>query len=440
MSKRELRRVEVLSRVASKELKLVDAATLMQLSYRQAKRIWQRYQKEGAEGLKHRSAGGESNRAKPQEHREQVLELVREKYSGTVKKRFGPQLASEHLESEDGMPVHPETLRRWMLEAGLWSRVRKGRKHRRWREPKEHFGELVQMDGSFHDWFEGRGPTGCLMNMVDDATAETLARLGGQETIWAAAGVLRRWIEQYGIPLTLYVDWKNVYVQEPTEKQQLRGDSAITQFGRMCGSLGIGIIAANSAQAKGRVERNHGTHQDRWVKKMRRKNIQSYAAANEYLEGEYLPDHNRRFARPAASPEDYHRSTPSRKELDEVFHLEESRVIGNDWVVRYQNRFLQVKRQARNYAPAKGKVVVCEWEDGRLEIRYRGQKVKCEEISRRPVAAAPKAKPRVARSQPSPPKSGHPWKQSYKQMKPRRDVQAPAEEGNLVRAAASASP
>ena len=440
MSKQELRRVEVLSRVASKDLKLVDAAQLIGVSYRQVKRIWQRYQKEGAEGLKHRSAGRESNRSKPKQLREQVLELVREKYSGTVKQRFGPTLAAEHLESDDGLQVHPETLRRWMLSAGLWSRVRKGRKHRRWREPKAHFGELVQMDGSFHDWLEGRGPTGCLMNMVDDATAETLARLGGQETIWAAAGVLRRWIEKYGIPLALYVDWKNVYVQEPTEKQQLRGESAVTQFGRMCDSLGIRIIAANSPQAKGRVERNHGTHQDRWVKKMRLKNIQSHAAANEYLEADYLPDHNRRFAREAASPENYHRSSPKKKELDEVFHLEASRVIDNHWVVRYDNRFLQVKRQARNYAPAKGKVVVCEWEDGRLEIRYRGQKVKWKEISGPPVTAAAKAKPRVAPHKPSPPKSDHPWKQLYQQMKPRRNVQVPAEGGNLVRAAASASP
>ncbi len=439
MSKRELRRVEVMSRVASKELKLVDAAKLMQLSYRQAKRIWQRYQGEGAEGLKHRSVGEESSRAKPKEFREQVLALVREKYSGTPKERFGPTLASEHLESEEGVQVHPETLRRWMLSAGLWSQVRKVRKHRSWREPKAHFGELVQMDGSFHDWLEKRGPTGCLMNLVDDATAETLGHLGAQETIWAAAGVLRRWIESYGVPLALYVDWKNVYVHEPTEGQLRRGETGVTQFGRMCERLGIRIIPANSPQAKGRVERNHGTHQDRLVKKMRLKGIQDYAAANQYLESEYLLEHNQRFARPAASEEDYHRSAPSRKELDEVFHLEASRVIGNDWVVRYQNRFLQVKRQARNYAPAKGKVVVCEWEDGRLEIRYRGKKVKWEEISGRPVVAAPKAKPRTERQQP-PPGFDHPWKQPYQQMRPRRSAQTPVEEGDLVRAAASATP
>jgi len=279
MSKRELRRVGVLARVASEKLKLVDAAKILSLSYRQVKRIWRRYEKEGAEGLKHRSAGRESNRAKPKRFRARVLALLRKKYSGAVGERFGPTLASEHLASEDQVEIHAETLRRWMLAEGLWSRARKRKEHRERREAKEHFGELVQMDGSFHKWFENRGPEGCLMKLVDDATASTLGRLGAQETIWAAAGVLRRWIEKYGAPLALYTDWKNVYVREATEKEMLRGEVPVTQFGRMCERLEIRIIAANSPQAKGRVERNHGTHQDRLVKKLRRKKIQSYEAA-----------------------------------------------------------------------------------------------------------------------------------------------------------------
>jgi len=253
MSKRELRRVGVLSRVASEELKLVDAAKILSLSYRQVKRIWQRYAKEGAQGLKHRSAGKGSNRAKPKKFRAQVMRLLRKKYSGVIGERFGPTLASEHLASEDQIEVHAETLRRWMLAEGLWSRARKRKEHRERRQAREHFGELVQMDGSFHKWFEERGPEGCLMNLVDDATTTTLARLGAQETIWAAAGVLRRWIEKYGVPLALYTDWKNVYVREATEKELLRGVVPVTQFGRMCERLGIRIIAANSPQAKGPV-------------------------------------------------------------------------------------------------------------------------------------------------------------------------------------------
>jgi len=441
MSKRELGRVEVLARVAGEELHLVDAARMLGLSYRQGKRIWRRYREEGAASLKHRSAGRKSNRAKPKKFRERVLGLVRKKYSGAVGERFGPTLAAEHLASEDKLVVHAETLRRWMLAEGLWSRVRKRRQHRRRREARAHFGELLQMDGSFHEWFEQRGPKGCLMNLVDDATTTTLGRLGEEETIWTAAGVLRRWIEQHGVPLALYTDWKTVYVKEASEQQRLSGKVPVTRFGRMCERLGIRIIAANSPQAKGRVERNHSTHQDRLVKKLRRKNIGTCAAANEYLEKEYLPEHNRRFAQAAASPENYHRPKPSPAELEEVFRLETERVIGNDWVVRYENRFLQVRRQGRHYAPSQGKVVVCEWEDGRLEIRYRGQKLAWEELVERPQRA--KAEPPPKAAQPyrgKPPSAKHPWKQRYDSMKVWLPVARQSEQADIALAAPGAAP
>jgi len=198
MSERELGRAEVLARVKRRELRVVDAAVLMGVCYRQGKRLWKRYREEGAKGLKHRSAGRRSNRAYTEELRRKVLGLVREKYGGRVGERFGPTLAVEHLASEDGVKVDGETLRRWMLAEGLWSRERRRRRHRRRRERKEHFGEMVQMDGSFHPWLEERGPEGCWMDLVDDATNTTLARLGKEETIWAAAGALRAWIEVTG--------------------------------------------------------------------------------------------------------------------------------------------------------------------------------------------------------------------------------------------------
>src|ERR1017187_5828073 len=395
MSQRELRRVEVLARVKSKELKVVDAASLVGVSYRQAKRLWKRYREEGAGGLKHRSAGRASARAKPARFRRRLMKLVREKYGEGEGERFGPTLAAEHLASEDGLRMDAETLRRWMLEEGLWSRRRKRKPYRQRRERRRHFGELVQMDGSFHDWLEGRGSEGCLMNMTDDATSAVELRLGEEETIWAAANTLRAWIEKNGVPQALYVDWKNVYKRAPTQREQLRGEEPVTQFGRMCEKLGIEIIAAGSPQAKGRVERNQGTHQDRLIKKMRRKKIGTHEEANEYLQREYLAEHNGRFRRAAAEEEeDYHRQAPSAAELREVFRLETERVIGNDWVVRYDNRLFQVQAQSRKYAPAQGKVLVCEWQDGTVEIEYRGQKLPWKEISQVPersreVAARP---------------------------------------------------
>jgi transposase len=422
MSKRELARAGVLARVKSEDLRLVDAAALMRLSYRQTKRVWKRFREEGAAGLKHRSAGRQSKRAYWEKFHRQVLRLVREKYGGEVGERFGPTLAAEHLASEDGLQIDGETLRRWMLAEGLWSRERRRKRHRRRRERKEHLGEMVQMDGSFHAWLEQRGPKGCLMDLADDATNTTLAQLGEEETIWAAAGALRAWVECYGVPLALYVDWKNLYQRCATSQERLRGEEPITQFGRMCEKLGIELIAASSPQAKGRVERIHGTHQDRLVKKLRRKKINTHAQANAYLKAEYLGEHNRRFARAAARPQDYHRRAPRAVELDKIFRLESERTISDDWVVRYDNRYFQLQPQSRNYAPARGKVKVCEGRKGDLAIEYRGQAVPWQEIQppERPVGdfrMTPVSNP-VKRKWVPPP--DHPWRQAARREAEKR--------------------
>jgi transposase len=439
MSDGEMRRAAVLAQVKSGAWRLMDAAERMDLSYRQTKRLWKRYQSKGAAGLVHGSAGRASNRAKPKKIRKTAMRLIREKYSGEVGKRFGPTLAAEHLASEDRIELSATTVRRWMLAEGLWSRARRARPHRRRRERREHFGELVQMDGSFHEWLEGRGPRGCLMNLVDDATSTTLCRLGEQETIWAAVGVLRAWMEKYGVPRALYTDWKNVYVREPTAKELLRGTTALTQFGRMCARLGIKIIAAGSPEAKGRVERNHGTHQDRLVKKLRRQKIATHAAVNQYLEQEYCDDHNRRFAVDAVSAVDYHLPSPGAKRLRQIFRLETERVLGNDWVVRHDNRFYQVEGQSRNYAPAKSKVTVCEWEDGTMEVHYRGRKLIHHRIEERPrEQAVVVSKRRKPFTPPAVKMPDHPWRRSYQDMKPLGSLLGP--DARLSVASASAPP
>jgi transposase len=432
MSQEELRRVEVLARVRSCQLRVLDASRLMRVSYRQAKRLWKRYREEGAAGLKHRSTGRASNRTYPPKFREQVLDLVRKKYGGAVGERFGPTLAAEHLGAEDKLWVNAETLRLWMLQAGLWSQERKRRKHRRRRERKEHFGELVQMDGSFHPWLEERGPEGCLIDMADDATNTTWAQLGEQETIWAVADALRAWIEKYGVPSALYVDWKNLYKRPATPREQLRGEEPITQFGRMCAKLGIELIAASSPQAKGRIERIHGTHQDRLVKKLRRQQITTHEAANVYLQRDYLPEHNRRFARVAARPEDYHRRAPRAADLNGIFRLESERVVSEDGVVRYANRYFQLSRQA----PARSKVRVCEGRHGSIAIEYRGQTLRWEEISAPP-------QPRVE-SQPGPvvrrpwvPPANHPWREAARRAVQQKALRDSLRQPSLARPSAS---
>jgi len=269
------------------------------------------------------------------------------------------------------------------------------------------------------------------MDLVDDATNTTLARLGKEETMWAAAGVLRAWMERYGVPLKLYVDGKNLYKRSVNAQERRRGEEPITQFGRLCARLGIELIAASSPQAKGRVERVHGTHQDRQVKKLRLERIASHAEANAYLESEYLPEHNRRFARPAARPEDYHRRAPCAAKRDRIFRLESERVISDDWGVRYDGRFFQLEPQSRNYAPAGGQVVVGEWPEGRVDIEYRGRAVAWREILAPVRARAPEARPAV---QPTParmaalakrkwvPPPDHPWRQAARCGAERRAI------------------
>ena len=255
-------------------------------------------------------------------------------------------------------------------------------------------------------------------------------------TIWAVVDALRAWIERYGVPLALYVDWKNLYKRPATPKERLRGEEPITQFGRMCAKLGIAVIAANSPQAKGRVERIHGTHQDRLVKKLRRKEISSHQHANLYLEREYLAEHNRRFARTPARLEDYHRRAPRATEMDRIFRLESERTISADWVVRYDNRFFQLQPQSRHYAPGQGKVLVCEGRYGRIAIEYQGRALRWQEIpapTRPHVLAAepPSERKRVPVSTVKRkwvPPADHPWREAARrgaQQKASRQAATP---------------
>ncbi|MCL0060644.1 ISNCY family transposase, partial [Dehalococcoidia bacterium] len=295
----------------------------------------------------HRSRGRPSNRGKAPEVKEAVLSVYQERYWD-----FGPTLAAEKAERE-GYQVGRETLRRWLKDAGLWERHRKRSKHRTRRERKVHFGELVQMDGSHHQWFSGHKGKGCLMDMVDDATGITLSLMRREETTKAAMEVLWAWIEKYGVPRSLYVDRKTVYItgREPTLEEQLAGEEPFTQFGRACRKLGIEIVTASSPQAKGRVERKHGVFQDHLVKELRLEGIQDIPAANAFLTG-YLGTLNGKFAVEPGSQADFHQPVPEGLDLRNVFCLEETRVISNDWVIRYKNRFFQLVSQSK-LPPAK---------------------------------------------------------------------------------------
>lgn len=430
MSRKETARGAILARVETGAMTLRDAVPLLQVSYRQAKRLYARYRVAGTPGLVHGHVGRASNACRPVGERETVLALIRAHYSGSAAKgpgqRLGPTLVAEHLWQEHGLAVPRTTLRRWMRAAGLWSQVRTVRARHVRRVRKAHFGELVQFDGSFHDWYEGRGSyagyRSCVMSLVDDATGTTLLRFGAEETIWSAVALLRAWIAQYGVPRALYTDKKNLYTRPPTLNERSRGEKAYTQFGRMCATLGIQIIEASTPQAKGRVERGHGTHQDRLVKKLRLAGISEDAAANAWVTATYLPQHNARFAIAAASPVDYHLPRDPTLRDGDVWCLETSRVVGNDFVVRYGNRALQLDRTARGRVPAKSRVLVQEAEDGRLQIVHVGRdgvRRRCAWTDAGPVRAAPPLRaevtaPRASAVAPPPrpsrPGPNHPWR------------------------------
>jgi transposase len=433
MSAREHERAVVLGRVVEEGLPLRDAAVLMGVSYRQAKRLATRFRTGGRGALVHAGVGRRSNRSRPVTERTRVLGLVRKELGGQRSRgagqRFGPTLAAEHLEEEFGLVIPVRTLHGWMVEEGLWDRARKTQSRPGRRERKPNFGELVQLDGSFHDWYEGRGAragaASCVMNMVDDATGETLLRFGEQETIWAAAHVLGQWIDHYGVPRALYTDWKNVYKRAPTSQERTLGVEAHTAFGLMCKKLGIRIIGAGSPQAKGRVERNNGVHQDRLIKKMRRLGIEDDAAANEYVTTTYLPRHNARFAKPAADPANYHVSLDPTLNLDNIFCLEYRRVVGNDFVVQFQGQGLQLDRKARGRVPARSRVLVRQAQDGRIRVihpRPGGEEHECSwtpavprtktEPRTRNTPAAAKPIPPTPRPQPLKPALDHPWKKA----------------------------
>ena len=376
MNTKELTRWVVMRRVRDGLMSRREAAVRLGLSYRQVKRLFARFRARGQKGLVHGNVGQRSNRAHASAVRAQAVALIAAHFSGPARgagQRFGPTLAAEHLAAEFGVVIPVPTLRRWMLAAQLWSRLRKSKRAHRRRARRAHRGELVQMDGSFHAWLEDRGPVACLLTMIDDATGETLGRFTGEETTWGAAEVLQAWIAKYGVPQALYVDAKSVFVRPATSLELAAGRAPVTQFGRMCAKLGIRLIVAKTPEAKGRVERVHGTNQDRLVKKLRRAGIATYAAANHYLDTTYWAAHNARFAVAPVATADFHLPLHPRRNVAHVFCLEEPRVIGNDWVVRYANRALQIlpTARAKRHAGPRGRILVRESRTGDLLLVAR---------------------------------------------------------------------
>jgi len=374
----ELKRLHVIRKVLEKVIKQVEAAKILALSYRQVQRCVQRVKVEGDKGIVHKSRGRASNRRLADKVKERVIKVYRKRYQG-----FGPTLASEKFLEREKIKVSDETLRGWLLESGDWKKVRKKGVHRQWRERKEHLGEMVQMDGSHHDWFEGRGAECVLMGYIDDATGEAFGRFYDYEGTMPAMDSFRRYIQRSGIPLSVYLDKHTTYKSpaKPSIEEELAGIEPLSEFERALGELGVEVIHAHSAQAKGRIERLFGTLQDRLVKEMRLRGIQSIEEANGFLE-EYWPIYNRKFAVRATEPGDLHRSLSRGLNLDNILCVKAGRALRNDFTVAYNKKLYQIEDPVRV-----GQVKVHERPDGSIVILSKDRSLKYREILTRPEKA-----------------------------------------------------
>jgi hypothetical protein len=371
MSQKERDVLKVIHSVQCGQRTQAEAARLLRRSTRQVRRLLRKLEAAGDHALVHGLRGQPSNHRRDPKQRQAVLRAYRQRYAD-----FGPTFASEKL-AQEGWHVCPQTLRRWLVEAGLWQRRRRRDPHRRRRPRRDCFGELVQMDASIHDWLEGRGELLVLITMIDDATSQLLARFYPAATVETHMDLAQRWLRRHGRPLALYTDRHSIF--EPQDKGRALPEGE-TQFGRALRELDIELIRAHSPQAKGRVERSFDTAQDRWVKELRLAGVTTGDEANAVLE-RLLPEHNRRFAKPARHARDAHRPLGRDHDLAAILSIQEQRVVANDYTIRFHNRFYQLLKPVYP-GERKGTVVIELRLDGSMAIRFRGHYLNYEEVAR----------------------------------------------------------
>ena len=419
MRPHEGKRLHLIHQALEKKIKQKQAAELAGLSTRQMRRLMKRVREEGHRGILHRRRGQPSNRRLAEKVREKVLRLFEKKYGD-----FGPTLASEKLRAIDRIRIHPETLRLWLREAEIPYKRRKARAHRRWRQRRSCFGEMVQMDGSHHDWLEGRGPKLVLMGYIDDATSTVHGRFYDHEGTRPALDSFSRYVERYGIPLSVYLDKHSTYksTQAASLQEQLEGArGSQSQFQRAMKELGVEVIHAHSPAAKGRIERLFQTFQDRLVKEMRLGQIRTLEQANAFLET-YLPRYNQRFRVRAAQPADLHRRLGARQDLKSILCLKTQRHLNADHTLVHAGKRYQIEDRLRASS-----LTVEEHLDGSLRIRHQGRAVPYREIPPQPVKAFYRSVSRHSRGHL--PAANHPWRQAYK---PSRSTFSPSLSSRLV--------
>jgi len=412
MTNREIDKLKVIQNVVHKKFTWSQGGEQLGLSERQIGRLVSRVRREGNQGIIHRLRGRSSNHQIESDRLEKALRLIGRHYSD-----FGPTFANEKLRQKHSIVLSTFALRRGMIEAGLWKPGRHKRKHRAWRPRRSCVGVLVQLDGSDHDWFEGRGPRCVLLLFIDDATSRILyAEFIPVEDTLNLLRVTRSYLLRHGRPASFYVDKDSIYKinRQATVEEQLRDEQPLTQFTRAMKELDIEVIAAHSPQAKGRVERSFKTHQDRLVKELRLREISTPHEANAFLWKTYIPEHNARFAVEPASPANAHRALLKSHRLDEILSVRSERTLLNDFTLRFQNQFFQILPEQSIRVRPPNKILVETRLDGSTHLRFKDFYLRFKTIPKRPYKPAyeghnqPPAVTRPSKPYKSP--KDHPWR------------------------------
>lgn len=410
MSKKELKRLPVIHKAMEKRLTQIKAAEILDLSDRQIRRIIEKIKKGGDQAIVHGNRGKSSPFKLPEEKAGEIRSIVEKRYHD-----FGPTFAAEKLWESDEIKIGKEKLRQLMTSWHLWhpKSRKKGQVHQ-WRERKHYRGEMIQMDGSDHNWLENRGPRLVLMGYIDDATNEVFARFYEYEGTFPAMDSFKRYMAQYGLPFSFYVDKHSAYktTRQPNLDEDLKGEFAKTQFARSLKEVGVKVIFAHSPQAKGRIERVFETLQDRLVKEMRLADVKTLTEANKFLET-YLPKHNARFAIAPQKGTNLHRPISKNFNLDEIFCVKEYRTVSSGYTFNWRGRIFLIKNPSLTMK--KQRVCIMEYFDGKMKLKLKNKYLSFEEVTNKDIQA-------IARDQKAarklikkariyyPPPKNHPWR------------------------------
>lgn len=415
MSNRDIDRLKVLNAVKEKQKTWKQAAEELMISKRQIGRMLQRIKREGNKGIIHKLIGRPSNHQIEGKIKEKAIKIIKRQYND-----FGPTLAKEKLLEIHRINISTSVLRKEMIKADIWQTRKQKRQHRQWRQRRPCIGELIQIDGSEHDWFEGRGPRSALIIFIDDATSSILhAEFVSVENTFNLMKCTRKYLDKHGRPVAIYVDKDGIYRinRQASIEEQLKDKQPLTQYTRAMNELGIQVIFANSPQAKGRVERSFDTHQDRLVKELRLAGISDIKSANKFLLEKYIPKHNAKFAVIPARDFNAHRELLKSHNLDEILSVQIERTLANDFTVRFNNIYLQILKEQKVVLRPKDKVFIQLRIDGSIHIKFKNHYINYKKISGMPYLPYYKANPILAKGFKTggkayrPPKN-HPWKRN----------------------------